>query len=204
MSTSNVTPSCVCNPHNSQPVEQLYQRSTNWPEMEAVEPPPIGKPLGDILSVDLPRQTVPIYLITIPASARWVPTGWKTPPPNAKNFKTEGTASEIAAMLNRERIDKSKDGYVQHWFIRILTPGSKTHTIVSVNIPRWKPKHEFDMPPAFIRVDGPIEQTRQIIGQLNERLYQGPYEDIQRAYIACPLRPSRACEQPEEQPLEWE
>lgn len=175
-------------PKPQTPVEQLEQRAANWPALEPVEPPPIGSPSPDqVLRIDTPRHDWPVYLVKVPAD--WEPQSWRSAPPNTTSYKKATTAAKVAAMLNRERMECSEDGYVSHWYIRIRM-GSRYGNI-SVTLPRpWKPKDEFDLPPAFIRIDGPRDQCRQIVGDLNKLFDQcDPGEPRKRAYIARSIHP---------------
>ena len=197
--STNLSHSCVCDTLHVCPVDQLEQRAANWEALEPVEPPPIGTPKPDqVLRVDAPRHVWPVYLVKVPED--WEPTSWRSVPPNTTTYKKANTAAKIAAILNRERITNSKDGFVSHWYIRVRV-GSK-YANLSVSLPTpWKPLDEYDLPPAFIRLDGPHDQCKQIIGDLNYRLDQcEPGERRKRAYIArsiCPgdLQPFPAKEE---------
>lgn len=168
--------------------DQLERRAANWEALEPVEPPPIGTPNPDqVLRVDAPRHVWPVYLVHVPKD--WKPTSWRSAPPNTTTYKKAKTAAKVAALLNRERMHCSEAGYVSHWFIRIKL-GSK-YANISVTLPKpWKPKDEYDLPPAFIRIDGPREQCKQIVGELNNRFDQcEPGEPRKRAYIARSIHP---------------
>ncbi|WP_145109847.1 hypothetical protein [Gimesia panareensis] len=181
--------SCVCDTLNDSPVDQLFQRSTNWSALEPVQPPPFGTPNPDeVLRVESSRHNWPVYLVNVPED--WKPESWRSVPPNTPTYKKAKTAAEIAAILNRERIERSTDGFVSHWYIRVRV-GSK-YANLSVALPSpWKPKTEFDQPPAFIWIDGGRDQCKQIVGEFNRRLDQcEPGEVRKRAYIArsiCPI-----------------
>lgn len=55
----------------------------------------------------------------------------------------------------------------------------------------WKPENEYDLPPAFIRIDGSRDQCKQIVGDLNSRLdHCEPGEVRKRAYIARYISPA--------------
>lgn len=188
MSTT-LSHSCVCDTHHVSPVEQLFQRSTNWSALEAVEAPPIGTPgPGEVLRVDAPRHNWPVYLVNVPED--WKPDSWRSVPPNTPSYKKAKTAAEIAAILNRERIKNSKDGFVSHWHIRVRVGSRYANLSVSLTTP-WKPNDEYDLPPAFIRIDGPRDQCMQIVGDLNYRLNQCEAGEVRkRAYIARSINPA--------------
>lgn len=200
MNTTFTNPACVCASQNvsgsgfespkGQPtaVDQLAQKAANWAALEPVQPPPIGNPNPDeMLRVDAPRHDWPVYLVNVPED--WEPESWRSVPPHTTTYKKAKTAAEIAAVLNREYIERSKDGLVSHWYIRVRV--SSRYANLSVALPtRWKPENEFDLPPAFIRIDGPRQQCQQIVGDLNSRLDQvGPGEIRKRAYIARSICP---------------
>ncbi|KAA0132085.1 hypothetical protein FYZ48_28635 [Gimesia chilikensis] len=200
MNTTFTNPACVCASENvsgsgfdspkgqQTAVDQLAQKAANWAALEPVQPPPIGNPNPDeMLRVDSPRHDWPVYLVNVPDD--WEPESWRSVPPHTTTYKKAKTAAEIAAVLNREYIERSKDGLVSHWYIRVRV--SSRYANLSVALPtRWKPENEFDLPPAFIRIDGPRQQCQQIVGDLNSRLDQvGPGEIRKRAYIARSICP---------------
>lgn len=200
MNTTFTNPTCDCASENvsgsgfdspkGQPtaVDQLARKAANWAALEPVQPPPIGNPNPDeMLRVDAPRHNWPVYLVNVPED--WEPESWRSVPPHTTTYKKAKTAAEIAAVLNREYIERSKDGLVSHWYIRVRV--SSRYANLSVALPtRWKPENEFDLPPAFIRIDGPRQQCQQIVGDLNYRLDQvGPGEIRKRAYIARSICP---------------
>jgi hypothetical protein len=179
-------PSCVCDTHS--PVEALLQRSTDWQALEPVTPPPVGVPSpDDVLRLDTKRHVWPVYLVNVPDE--WEAISWRSVPPHTPSYKTAKTSAEIAAILNRERIRCSKDGYVSHWHIRVRMGGRYANLSLSLNTP-WKPRNEYDLPPAFITIDGSREQCKQIVGELNNRLDQCPAgEKRKRAFIARSICP---------------
>lgn len=185
MSTISNT-SCVCDTHS--PVEALLQRSTDFPALEPVTPPPFGNPTpDDVLRLNDKRHNWPVYLISVPDE--WEPNCWRSVPPNTQTYKKAKTAAEVAAILNRARIAKSKDGYVSHWHIRVRVGGKYANLSVSLNTP-WKPRSEYDLPPAFITIDGSRDQCKQIVGELNNRLDNPSNgEKRKRAYIARSICP---------------
>lgn len=91
--------------------------------------------------------------------------------------------------LTENALNAVKMALVSHWYIRIRL-GSK-YANISVTLPKpWKPKDEYDLPPAFIRIDGPREQCKQIVEELNNRFDQcEPGEPRKRAYIARSIHP---------------
>ncbi|QDV20203.1 hypothetical protein Pan153_48760 [Gimesia panareensis] len=186
-------PSFVCDTLQtpSNPAEQLLSRSKDWPALDTAEPPAFGNPSSyDVLTLgEKPKpKPSPVYLVSI--SGDWEAQSWKSAPPNAKSFKTAKTTSHVCALLNRERMESSKDGYVRHWHIRIKT--SSKHYVICVFLDwPWKPKSECDLPPAFIHIDGPYDDRRRIIGELNRVLdtERAPQEKRKRAYIAEPINP---------------
>lgn len=188
MSTILSHTTCVCDTLNNSPVDQLFQRSTNWPALEPVQPPPFGTPdPEEVLRVDSPRHNWPVYLVNVPAD--WEPDSWRSVPPHTPTYKKAKTAAEIASILNRDRLERSKDGFVQSWYIRVRLGSKYANLGVSLPSP-WKPESEFDLPPAFIRIDGPRDQCMQIVGELNKRLDKcEPGEVRKRAYIARSICP---------------
>jgi hypothetical protein len=200
MNTTFTNPACDCASENvsgsgfespkGQPtaVDQLAHKAANWAALEPVQPPPIGNPNPDeVLRVDSPRHNWPVYLVIVPED--WEPESWRSVPPNTPTYKKAKTAAEIAAILNRERIQSSKDGLVRHWHIRVRVGSRFANLGVALPTP-WKPENEFDLPPAFIRIDGPRQQCQQIVGDLNYQLDQvGPGEIRKRAYIARSICP---------------
>ncbi|QDU14869.1 hypothetical protein CA11_26810 [Gimesia maris] len=179
----------VCDTLYVSPVDQLFQRSTNWSALEPVTAPPFGNPVpDDMLRIEAPRHNWPVYLVNVPED--WKPQSWRSVPPNTPTYKKAKTAAEVASILNRERIANSKDGFVSHWHIRVRV-GSK-YANLSVSLPTpWKPKNEYDLPPAFITLDGPRGQCEQIVGDLNRRLDQcGDGEIRKRAFIARSINPA--------------
>lgn len=179
----NSTPVC-----DYRHVDQLEQRAANWEALEPVEPPPIGTPNPDqVLRVDVPRHVWPVYLVNVPKD--WEPQSWRSAPPNTTSYKKAKTAAMVAALLNRERMACSEDGFVSHWYIRIKL--GNRYANISVTLPKpWKPKDEYDLPPAFIRIDGPCDQCKQIVSDLNNRFDQcEPGESRKRAYIARSIHP---------------
>ena len=179
-------PSCVCDTHS--PVEALLQRSTDWEALEPVTPPPFGVPSpDDVLRLNDKRHNWPVFLVSVPDD--WEPNCWRSIPPNTVSYKKAKTAAEVAAVLNRERIANSKDGYVRHWFIRVKMGSKYANLSVALNTP-WKPRNEYDLPPAFITIDGSREQCKQIVGELNNRLDNPTNgEKRKRAYIARSICP---------------
>ncbi|QDU52425.1 hypothetical protein Pan110_48030 [Gimesia panareensis] len=186
-------PSFVCDTLQtpSNPVDQLLSRSKDWPALDTAEPPAFGNPSSyDVLTLgEKPKpKPSPVYLVSI--SGDWEAQSWKSAPPNAKSFKTAKTTSHVCALLNRERMESSKDGYVRHWHIRIKT--SSKHYVIGVFLDGpWKPESECDLPPAFIHIDGPYDDRRRIIGELNRAMdtERAPQEKRKRAYIAEPINP---------------
>ncbi|QDU16904.1 hypothetical protein CA11_47410 [Gimesia maris] len=200
MNTTFTNPACVCASNNvsgsgfdspkghSTAVDQLAHKAANWEALKPVEAPTIGNPAPDeVLRVDAPRHDWPVYLVSVPED--WQPDSWRSVPPHTMMYKKAKTAAEIAAILNRERITNSKEGFVSHWYIRVRV-GSK-YANLSVALPTpWKPENEFDLPPAFIRIDGPRDLCKQIVGDLNYRLdHCEPGEVRKRAYIARSISP---------------
>ena len=200
MNTTFTNPACVCASNNvsgsgfnspkghSTAVDQLAHKAANWQALKPVEAPTIGTPAPDeVLRVDAPRHDWPVYLVNVPED--WQADCWRSVPPHTTMYKKAKTAAEIAAILNRERIANSKDSFVSHWYIRVRV-GSK-YANLSVALPTpWKPENEFDLPPAFIRIDGPRDQCKQIVGDLNYRLdHCEPGETRKRAYIARSICP---------------
>ena len=186
--SQNVNENGFISPKGQTPVDQLEQRASHWEALEPVEPPPIGTPNPDqVLKVDAPSHDWPVYLITVPKD--WKPTSWRSAPPNTTTYKKAKTAAKVAALLNRERMACSEDGFVSHWYIRIKL--GNRYANISVTLPKpWKPKDEYDLPPAFIRLDGPHDQCKQIVGELNNRFDQcEPGEPRKRAYIARSIHP---------------
>lgn len=188
--SQNVTENGFNSPKGrSTAVDQLAHKAANWEALKPVEAPTIGNPAPDeILRVDAPRHDWPVYLVNVPED--WQADCWRSVPPHTATYKKAKTAAEIAAILNRERIANSKDGFVSHWYIRVRV-GSKYGNL-SVALPTpWKPENEFDLPPAFIRIDGPRDQCKQIVGDLNYRLdHCEPGEVRKRAYIARSICPA--------------
>lgn len=179
----------VCDTLHDSPVDQLFQRSTNWSALEPVTAPPIGTSGPDeVLRIDAPRHNWPVYLVIVPAD--WQPQSWRSVPPHTPTYKTAKTAAEVAAILNRERLTVSKDGFVSHWHIRVRVGSRYANLSVALQTP-WKPKNEYDQPPAFITIDAGHEQCRQIVDELNNRLDQcEPGEVRKRAYIARSINPA--------------
>ncbi|WP_417391981.1 hypothetical protein [Gimesia sp.] len=201
MNTTFTNPACVCASSNvsgsgfnspkghSTAVDQLAHKAANWEALKPVEAPTIGTPAPDeVLRVDAPRHDWPVYLVNVPED--WQADCWRSVPPHTTMYKKAKTAAEIAAILNRERIANSKDGFVSHWYIRVRV-GSK-YANLSVALPTpWKPENEYDLPPAFIRIDGSRDQCKQIVGDLNSRLdHCEPGEVRKRAYIARSICPA--------------
>lgn len=188
--SQNVTENGFVSPKGrSTAVDQLEYKAANWEALEPVQSPTFGTPAPDeVLRVDAPRHDWPVYLVNVPED--WEPQSWRSVPPHTATYKKAKTAAEIAAILNRERITNSNDGFVSHWYIRVRV-GSK-YANLSVSLPTpWKPENEFDLPPAFIRIDGPRDQCMQIVGDLNSRLDQcSPDEVRKRAYIARSICPA--------------
>ena len=179
--------SCVCD--TLSPVETLFQRSTDWQALEAVAAPPFGNPSPDhVLRLEAKRHNWNVYLINVPH--HWQPNCWRSTPPNTQTYKQAKTAAEIAAILNREQIANSKDGYVCHWYIRVKIGGKYANLSVALNTP-WKPRNEYDLPEPFITIDGSRDQCKQIVGELNNRFDQcATGETRKRAYIARSISPS--------------
>ncbi|WP_417378334.1 hypothetical protein [Gimesia sp.] len=178
----------ICDTLHDSPVDQLFQRSTNWSALEPVTAPPIGTPGPDeVLRIDAPRHNWPVYLVIVPED--WKPQSWRSVPPHTPTYKRAKTAAEVASILNRERIAASKDGFVSYWHIRVRVGSKYANLSVSLLTP-WKPKNEYDLPPAFITLDGPRGQCEQIVGDLNRRLDQcGDGEIRKRAFIARSINP---------------
>ena len=179
-------PSCVSgSPLN--PVEQLLRRSAEMPELEPAAPVNIGQQSeSDVLRVDSKRHTWPVFLTTVPAD--WEPDSWRTIPPNTQRFKKAGVASKVGAVLNQELINSSSDGTVKRWFIRVKFNGK----FGLVNIPvqgTWRPSGPYDMPPAFIRIDGPSEECKRVVGELNSEFFGNPETRNRRAYIGRSISP---------------
>tara|TARA_R110002167_G_scaffold365215_1_gene589189 strand:+ start:619 stop:1179 length:561 start_codon:yes stop_codon:yes gene_type:complete len=116
---------------------------------------------------------------------------WRTAPPHTKHFKTAKMAAVVCAMLNRELIENSKDGTVRSWNIRIKAgSGYGVVSMVLRDSGEWTPRDEYDLPPAFIRLDGDRQYSRSIVGELNVRLENcPPQEKRMRAYIARSIHP---------------
>ncbi|WP_417374905.1 hypothetical protein [Gimesia maris] len=188
--SQNVTENGFNSPKgHSTVVDQLAHKAASWEALKPVEAPTIGTPAPDeVLRVDAPRHDWPVYLVNVPED--WQADSWRSVPPYTTAYKKAKTAAEIAAILNRERITNSNDGFVSHWYIRVRV-GSK-YANLSVALPTpWKPENEFDLPPAFIRIDGSRDQCKQIVGDLNYRLdHCEPGEVRKRAYIARSICPA--------------
>jgi hypothetical protein len=189
MSTTQ-NPSCSCHVPATSTVDQLFLRAISLQASKAEEIPVIGpghypggvSHQGECISY--PRE---VYLVSVPTD--WKPNSWRTAPPDTTYFKTAKQAAEAAGTLNRELIESSTGGTVQSWYIRIKT-GSR-YGVVSIPVSAgFQPSDEYDMPPAFIRLDGDRQYTKKIIGGLNARLDHCTTGGIrQRAYIARSIRP---------------
>ncbi len=185
---NNISHSCVCDTIHSSPIDRLYQETINSSALEVVEPPPVGNPSqGKTIRVQQKQHTWPVYLVAVPLD--WKPSTATSLHPATKKFNNARVASEICALLNREYIVRSKDGYLNCWYIRIRK--GKSHGILSINVPqKWKPESEFDMPPAFIRVDGPTEECKRVVTELNKRLMKDDSgKTVKRAYIGRSIDP---------------
>lgn len=183
-------------------VDQLEHKAANWEASEIVEPPPYGEPSSsDVLKVDSKRHTWPVYLVSVPEG--WEPSSCRTVPPNTQRYKSALAAAEVARVLNQDRIDRSKDGRVYNWHIR--TKFNSKYAIISINVPHpWKPKSPYDMPPPFIFIDGPAEECKRVIGELNDALFKEDSSKRKRAYIGRSIHPEeiKQVEQPKEEQTE--
>lgn len=190
MSTTQ-NPSCVCDSQNSpSPVDQLFQRSATFPAADVAESTVIGPGLpDDVMKLDRKSHLWPVYLVNIPEG--FDSKSWRTAPPHTKHFKTARMAAVVCAMLNCELIENSKDGTVRTWNIRIKAgSGYGVVSIVLRDGIVWTPRDEYDLPPAFIRLDGDRQYVRDIVGQLNGKLENCPPEEKRlRAYIARSIHP---------------
>ncbi|QDU50275.1 hypothetical protein [Gimesia panareensis] len=186
--STQLSPSCVCNSHHVPTVEQLYQQATNWPALETSQPVVSGIRSEDPLTDSEQMPEYSVYLVNVPAS--FEPITWKTIPPGANHYPSNLIAAEVVALLNREKIKASPDGTVKSWFIRLRKSTGGASISVSLNVP-WKPKSEYDMPPAFLTMRGPVKQWREVIADLNQRLRQAPTNrgTVQRAYVAHSIHP---------------
>lgn len=189
MSTTQ-NPSCVCDTNHVSPVDHLFQRSTTFQAPDVAESATIGPGFSDeVLKLRRTSHLWPVYLVNIPAG--FDSKSWRTAPPHTKHFKTARMAARVAAMLNCELIENSKDGIVRTWNIRIKAgSGYGVVSIVLRDGTEFKPRDEYDMPIAFIRLDGDRQYVRDIVGQLNARLENCPPEEKRlRAYIARSIHP---------------
>ena len=168
-------------------VDQLTHRAANWEASEIVDPPPYGRPSSnDVLKVDSKRHTWPAYLVSVPED--WEPASCRTVPPNTQRYKNALAAAEVARVLNQERMNRSKDGRVYNWHIRTKFNGK--YAILSIAVPQpWTPKSPYDMPPPFIFIDGPAEECKRVIGELNEALFREDASKRKRAYIGRSIHP---------------
>ena len=192
MSTT-LNPSCVCDTHHVSPVDQLFQRSTDFlaldPEQQKqVEPTEA-------------YHEWPIYLVDVPED--WEPNSPNALPPSAKRFKNVRIASQVAAILNRDLLDRSETGYVQSWHIRI------SKGVVSISIPaylKFKPVNEYVMPPANFTLNESLSTTLTEIALMNLRLVEVDKQRTRRAYIGYSIehelnREHCIHEQPVKQPV---
>ena len=181
-SSQSVSENGFVSPKGQTPVDQLEQRAANWPALEVTEPPPFGQPAPEnVLRVEPKRHNWPVYLVHVPED--FEPNSWRSVPPNTQRYKNARTAAEVARVLNQNRIDQSKTGYVNSWYIR--TKFNSKYAIISINVPQpWKPKSPTDMPPPFIYIDGGAEQCKQLLAELNEALFTDVATKRKRAYIA--------------------
>ena len=170
-------------------VDQLAHKAANWEALKPVASPHHRQPQHPTKCC----ASMPPVMTGRFTWSTFLKTGKLIPGDQFRHtrraYKKAKTAAEIAAILNRERIANSKDGFVSHWYIRVRV-GSK-YANLSVALPTpWKPENEFDLPPAFIRIDGPRDQCKQIVGGLNYRLdHCEPGEVRKRAYIARSICP---------------
>ncbi|WP_339688393.1 hypothetical protein [Gimesia maris] len=189
MSTTQ-NPPCVCDVTSSSPVDQLFQRSTTFQAPDVAESTTIGPGFSDeVLKLRRTSHLWPVYLVNIPEG--FDSKSWRTAPPHTKHFKTAKMAAVVCAMLNRELIENSKDGTVRSWNIRIKAgSGYGVVSMVLRDSGEWTPRDEYDLPPAFIRLDGDRQYSRSIVGELNVRLENcPPQEKRMRAYIARSIHP---------------
>lgn len=188
---STINPSCVCDVQSSSPVDQLFQRSTTFQTPDVDESVIIGPgPTDEVMRLRRTSHLWPVYLVNIPEGFN--SKSWRTAPPHTKHFRTAKMAATVCAMLNRELIDLSKDGTVRTWNIRIKAGSSYgVVTIILRDAFEWTARDEYDLPPAFIRLDGDRQYVRDIVCELNVRLENcPPGEKRQRAYIARSIHPS--------------
>ncbi|QDT89172.1 hypothetical protein [Gimesia algae] len=189
MSTTQ-NPSCVCDVTSSSPVDQLFQRSTTFQAADVAESVAIGPGFTDeVLKLRRTSHLWRVYLVNIPEG--FDSKSWRTAPPHTKHFKTARMAARVAAMLNCELIENSKDGTVRTWNIRIKAgSGYGVVSMVLRDSGDWTPRDEYDLPPAFIRLDGDRQYSREIVGQLNAKLENCPPQEKRlRAYIARSIHP---------------
>lgn len=150
-----------------------------------------------------PVHSWPVYLVSV--FADWEPISWKALPISAKRFRTPELAAKVCVMLNRDRLDRSEDGIVRSWHIRIRS--SAKHGIIAISIPNgFEPKDEYDLPEPYLELDNPMSACKVIVSNLNKRLRDKVVSKdglrVDRAFIALSIRPEHVQLEPETI-LEW-
>lgn len=187
MSTTLSHTSCVCDTLNNSPVDQLFQRSTNWSALDTTSIPVVGRDSStEVLSIESKRHLWPVYLVNV--ASEWSPGSWKSIPPYMQRFKSAETASNVARVLNQEILESSNNGFVTTWYIRVKFSAKNILANIQLSYP-WKPSGPADMPPAFIKIDGPSEDCRQMLDELNSKFFSDPETKNKRAYIGRSIDP---------------
>ncbi len=149
---STISPSCV------PPVDQPFQRSTNWQKF------------------DTARR---IYLVDVPSD--YMPLSWRSIPSSYRRFVSPESAVLASVKLNREFFNASIDGQVQEWNV-VLVAGYGYGIATIKVIGDWFPQDIFDTPPALAEIQKG-DKRKSAIQSLNCRLDKST-NNRKRAYVS--------------------